>query len=137
MRPTASSLPLQLVVFFDKWWTLLFVIASVAIMAWKGIKYIYPEHYLGWDISFYFLYAIVVAFKLFFATKANKSSHMPSLAIFFILWIVVVVCNLYFILWQVYVVRADQILNAICFAFAFAELVLGIIIAFRICTLRI
>jgi hypothetical protein len=54
-----SSLPLQLLVYFNWHYTVFFFLINICLFTYKAVRLYYPSSYLGWDIVTIFLYLFV------------------------------------------------------------------------------
>ena len=98
-----SSLSLQILIFFNGVYQVLFFWATLAIFIWKGISLPYPQSKLGPEIFLLFAYEIVEACRLFVASKGNKTENVPNLIAFLVLSLFGVLANVYYAQFQVYV----------------------------------
>lgn len=88
-------------------------------------KFYYPGHYLGWDITIDFLYAIVEGTRLLLASKANKTASVYATIWSLVLGVPILVAHSYLITLQTYVLRVDVVLNSIAFILVGLEMIIG------------
>lgn len=81
IKPTLSSLPLQVMIYFDWHYSVLYFVLNVCIFTYKGIyksallcyfvistiavRYYYPPSILGWDFCTVFCFVFVQSARLF------------------------------------------------------------------------
>ena len=64
LKPTGSSLPLQMLIYFNWHFIVFYFFINLALFTFKAARYYYPGSYLGWDIVIIFLYALVEGTRL-------------------------------------------------------------------------
>ena len=77
-----SSLPLQILFFFNGWYDVAFTIAMSSLYAWKGSTLPYPDELrpmLGLEVAIVFLLAIIEYARIFLGTKGNKTEQSGPL----------------------------------------------------------
>lgn len=77
-----SSLPLQVLLFFNGWYDVAYIIAMSLLFAWKGTNLPYPDELrdmLGLEVAIIFLLAIIEYARIFMATKGNKTEQTGPL----------------------------------------------------------
>ena len=125
-----SSLPLQVLLYFNGWYDVVLVIIMFLLYIWKAAELPYPPEIRGTfalEIALVFGLAIIEYSRIFLGSRGNKTEQTGPLIWFFVLSLPAVIINMYFLLLQVYVTRADLILNAISIGFVCAELVLALL----------
>jgi len=127
-KQTQSSLPLQMLIYFNWHFIVFYFWLSLALLTFKAARYYYPSQYLGWDITIIFLYAIVEGTRLLFASKGNKTSQTGPLLISVILSLPIIVMHAYYIELQTYVLRVDVVINAIAFFMLGSEFIVSIFV---------
>ena len=128
-RAILSSLSLQIAIFFNGWFSLLFVLLSLALYVYKDVQYFYPKSGAAIEVSCVFLYALCETMRLFLASKGNKTEQINPLIASIVLAVPVIVAHVYFISLQTYVLRVDIIINAIGLVFVGIECLLGALAA--------
>lgn len=107
-----SSLPLQILFFFNGWYDAAFTIAMLALFAWKGSTLPYPDELrpmLGLEIAIVFLLAIIEYARIFLGTKGNKTEQTGPLLMSLVLSLPAMTAYVYFLRLQIYVTRADLV----------------------------
>eukprot|EP00742_Colponemidia_sp_Colp-10_P012143 GILJ01013590.1.p1 GENE.GILJ01013590.1~~GILJ01013590.1.p1 ORF type:complete len:141 (+),score=5.20 GILJ01013590.1:47-469(+) len=122
-----SSLPLQMFIYFHGWYSIFFFFVNILLFIYKGVGMPYPANNLGWEITFIFIYAVVQWIRLFLGSKGNKTEQSSSLAWFLGLSVPLILIHAFYMRLQIYVLRADTIINVASFIFLAAEVFLGII----------
>jgi len=127
-KVTQSSLPLQMLIYFNWHFVLFYFWINLALLTFKAARYYYPGSYLGWDIVIIFLYAIVEGTRLLFASKGNKTSQIAPLLTSIILTLPIIVMHAYYIELQTYVLRVDVVINSIAFFMLGSEFFISIFV---------
>jgi hypothetical protein len=127
IKQSQSSLPLQVLIFFNWHYLAFFFLLNLCLLTYKSINFYYPSDYLGWDITIDFLYAIVEACRLILASKANKTSQMSGMFWSLVLGCPIIVAHSYFIALQTYVLRVDVVINSVAFVIVGIEMIVGLI----------
>ena len=107
-----SSLPLQILFFFNGWYDVAFTIAMSSLYAWKGSTLPYPDELrpmLGLEVAIVFLLAIIEYARIFLGTKGNKTEQSGPLLMSLVLGVPAMIANVYFLRLQIYVTRADLV----------------------------
>lgn len=125
LKPSQSSLPLQILIHFNWHYIVFFFFLNLALFTYKSVKYYYQPYYLGWDITIDFLYAIVEGTRLLLASKANKTANVYATIWSLVLGVPILVVHSYFITLQTYVLRVDVVLNSIAFVIVGLQMIIG------------
>ena len=83
-----SSLPLQILFFFNGWYDVAYMIAMSLLFAWKGTNLPYPDELrdmLGLEVAIIFLLAIIEYARIFLGTKGNKTEQAGPLVMSLVL----------------------------------------------------
>mmetsp|Transcript_5158 Transcript_5158/g.12990 ORF Transcript_5158/g.12990 Transcript_5158/m.12990 type:complete len:145 (-) Transcript_5158:267-701(-) len=126
-----SSLPLQILLFFNRVWAFLWFVVILGVFIWKGVALPYPAGRLAPEIVLIFAYLFVENARLFFGSKGNKTENHMLIIAFIVLSLFSALANIYYIEFQIYVMRIDQIFNVISLIFIGIELLLSIIAIIR------
>ena len=130
MAPIRSSLPLQMLFFFNGWYDVLWVLVMLALYIWKSAELPYPPEISGalaLEITLVFVLAMLEYARLFLGSRGNKTEQTGPLLLFALLSAPALTINLYYLLLQVYVTRLDVIMNAISISLLCLELVLALL----------
>ncbi|KAL3897595.1 MAG: hypothetical protein SGCHY_003313 [Lobulomycetales sp.] len=120
-----SSLPLQILLYFDGILLVPYAIITLGMLAYKNIRLPYGPHVSGLEISAFLVLVILQINRLWLASRGNKCEKAIPLAFSLVLGLVCTVGALYFCLWQTYIYYLDWILNGLALSFLGLELVLG------------
>mmetsp|Transcript_3683 Transcript_3683/g.5414 ORF Transcript_3683/g.5414 Transcript_3683/m.5414 type:complete len:149 (+) Transcript_3683:115-561(+) len=126
-RNVLSSLPLQIILYFNTWYSITFFIMNVLLFSYKGWKYYYSTGTLIWEFVMIFLIALIDTARVFFASKGNKTEQLAPLVWSIAMSIPLLVGHSYFLRLQTYVLRFDVIINAVSVVFICVEFILSII----------
>eukprot|EP00741_Cyanophora_paradoxa_P014313 tig00020780_g13804.t1 len=121
-----SSLPLQILIYFNIWYAFIYFWLNVAIFIYKGTWLPYPPNTLGWEIAFIIVYAVVESCRLFLGSKGNKTEQVPPMVWFLLISAAIAFGNIYYIYLQIYVLRVDVVINAIHLFFVGSEVIFAI-----------
>eukprot|EP00744_Colponema_vietnamica_P023416 GILI01033856.1.p1 GENE.GILI01033856.1~~GILI01033856.1.p1 ORF type:complete len:141 (+),score=22.97 GILI01033856.1:126-548(+) len=122
-----SSLPLQIFIYFHRWFACLFLLVNIILFVYKGAVLPYPPNNFGWEITFIFFYAILQSIRLFLGSKGNKTEQTSSIGWFLGLTVPVILIHVFYLQAQIYVLRADIIINVMAIVWLAIETLLGLI----------
>ena len=74
-----SSLPLQMLVYFNWRFIIFFFFANLFLFTFKSLRYYYPDNLLGWELTTVFLYVFVEFTRLLLVSRGNKTNAQSSL----------------------------------------------------------
>ncbi|EOD40121.1 hypothetical protein EMIHUDRAFT_222967 [Emiliania huxleyi CCMP1516] len=117
-----SSLPLQILLFFNTIYVFVWAAAMLLLFAWKREL----RHYFGLEVTLVFVMFVCELARLFVGSRGNKLEQMRTLLLFVILTLPVALGSVYYLYLQIFVTRADLVLNAVSVAFEALELLLAI-----------
>mmetsp|Transcript_23105 Transcript_23105/g.54039 ORF Transcript_23105/g.54039 Transcript_23105/m.54039 type:complete len:144 (-) Transcript_23105:119-550(-) len=126
-QSSRSYLSLQVLIFFNGWFDLLFVVVEYLVFLWKGLSLPYPPHTLGLECGLVALWAILEWARGFLGSMGNKTEQVVPTAWFLLLTLLGVLGNLYLVHYQIYVTRLEFVINIISFVFLGLEFILGIL----------
>mmetsp|Transcript_3895 Transcript_3895/g.7849 ORF Transcript_3895/g.7849 Transcript_3895/m.7849 type:complete len:143 (+) Transcript_3895:981-1409(+) len=121
-----SSLPLQILLFFNTWYSLLWFTVNFALYIFKAYSYQFPYAAFEWEIVMLFLMAFIENARIFLASRGNKTEQIPPLVWSIALSIPMIVGYVYFLTMQTFVLRIDVITNTIALVFVSLELLFSI-----------
>jgi transmembrane protein 17 len=121
-----SSLPLQMMLFFNFYYLPIFFLSELVLMIYKGSKFVYPSYAYGLDISSLVFFAIGEQARLLLASQGNKKEELPTLVWSLGLAFPILIGLIYFVQLQTFVVRADVILNGIYLFFLTTEMLFSL-----------
>mmetsp|Transcript_702 Transcript_702/g.1153 ORF Transcript_702/g.1153 Transcript_702/m.1153 type:complete len:147 (+) Transcript_702:54-494(+) len=130
LKPTLSSLPLQILIHFNWHYGIILFVLYICLFTYKAVRYYYPGNILGWDFVTVFCYAMVESSRLFLATKGNKTSQLGPLTASMLLSLPIIVLHAYYMELQLYVLRAEVVLNAIAIFFVGVEFIVSFFVVF-------
>jgi len=123
-----SSLPLQIFLFLNIYYAIIFCVAELLLYIYKGTLLPYPDMgaTLGIEIFIIFLLAFFEGVRLFLGYKGNLAERTLSLVLSLVLGIPVLFINLFILLWQTYVLRIEAILVGIALVLLGLEIIFSI-----------
>ena len=127
---TLSNLPLQVLIYFNGWYDVVFVLAMFALYIWKGTQLPYDGFWwiFALEVCLVPVLGMVEYCRLFLASRGNKIERSGPLILSCILAPLSGVIFFYFLYLQVYVARADVILSGIGLGFIGLELLISLLV---------
>ncbi|CAM9183049.1 unnamed protein product [Ectocarpus fasciculatus] len=125
-RAILSSLPLEVLLYFNQWFSSCFFALTVCTYAYKGWRYYYPSWALELEVSLTILYGAVEMMRLFLASKGNKAEQINPLAMSLGLSVPVILLYAFSLALQTYVLRLDVIMAVIGLVFVGLEGLLSV-----------
>jgi transmembrane protein 216 len=108
-----STLPLQVLLYFHPYYWLLFYITAVVLLIYKAVVWPYPKDILAAEAVALSFLAVIDAGRLAVGHKGNLTQTRLPLLLFLLLSIPVIIGHVFFVSYQTYVMRLDQIINVI------------------------
>ncbi|OQR98713.1 hypothetical protein ACHHYP_08270 [Achlya hypogyna] len=128
-----SSLPLEVLLFFNRWFSHVYIAISAVVFVYKAMYLPYPPTgAFTWEVLFLGLYYLIDQVRIFQASKGNKTEQVFPLLTACLLTLPCVVSLSYYISLQTYVLRVDVVLNAIGLVFVGLESIFGPITTLRL-----
>ena len=108
-----SSLPLQILLYFDWYFSVFFGIVTIILLFYKTYGLPYPS--AVWELEFVFLLLFWAwqMIKIFLGSKGNKTEHATTTLFFVILNIPSIFAYVFFLRLQTYVLVLEVVINAI------------------------
>lgn len=128
-RQQLSSLPLQVLLFFSGWFDALYVLVALLEYIYKGSRLPYPANVLGLEIFGVLMVALIEPCRLLLASRGNKTESVLPLALNLGISLPLFGAYAYYLRYQAFVLRLDQVLNIIAIVLLAAEWLLGAITA--------
>jgi hypothetical protein len=125
-----SSLPLQVLMYFNAWYAFIFYILNYVLFIYKSLALPYPQNYLGGEVAGIVLMMLLEMTRLPLGYRGNKTEQSAPTLLFCLLTIGLGVGCAYFVALQTFVLFVDLILNGIYFVFLGLEIVLALFAAF-------
>jgi len=132
MVATFSNLPLQVLVYFNGWYDVVYVAIMLVLYIWKASALPYPGELggmLALEICLVLLLGVLEYCRLFLASRGNKTERPTPLLFSCVVALPCVYLFFYFIFQQIYVTRLDLILGLIGIVFLGLELIIGLLVA--------
>lgn len=126
-----SSLPLQVVVYFNGWYDLLYMLVMLALYVWKAYALPYPGALSGLltlEVCLVVLLAALEYSRLKLASRGNKTERAGPLIFSMLLAFPSGVLFAFFMLQQIYVLRVDLIMSTIGLVFIAIELLFSLLL---------
>ena len=124
---SASSLPLQVLLFFDGYYVNIVVVVEFFMMLFKTVVYHYRVTTMDSVSQFIFilLYCLLQQARLFIGSVGNKSEDVRSIQHFLVFSLFAIVAQGYFLTQQVLVLQLDVILMLFALILTFLETTYG------------
>ena len=120
-----SSLPLQVLLYFNGWFDVLFFVVTIALYIYKGNALPYPSGVLGLEIFGIIMIAFIEPCRLLLGSRGNKTETVTPLGWALGLSLPLFGAHAYYLRFQVFVLRIDQILNIFAISFLAIEFLLS------------
>ncbi|KXZ56115.1 hypothetical protein GPECTOR_2g998 [Gonium pectorale] len=118
-------------IYFGGWWDVVYYILNILVFVYKGVQLPYPNRNFAMEFSFSWLWILIEVPRLFLASKGNKTERTVPVIFSFILSMPLIAMYVYFIAFQTYVLKIDQLTNAIALIFMGIQMVFGILAMIR------
>ncbi|KAJ1629105.1 hypothetical protein T492DRAFT_1013096 [Pavlovales sp. CCMP2436] len=128
-QPMLSSLPLQVLLYFHGWFDVIYVVIVLLVYIFKGTRLPYPNDVLGLEIFGILCIAAIEPCRLLLASRGNKTETVTPIVWNVVLSLPLFGAYIYFLGYQVFVLRVDQVLNIIAIVFLAFEFLLSCITA--------
>ncbi|KAI9197283.1 uncharacterized protein BJ171DRAFT_585795 [Polychytrium aggregatum] len=124
--PQHSSLPLQIAIYFNQIFAIVYLVVALGFQIYKGYRLPYPSSVLGLEIFGLFALTGLELARLSFGSRGNKTEEPIPLMVFLGMTPVAMCGFLFYFLWQAYVLIFDVALNSVMLAFLAVEFFVGI-----------
>jgi len=125
-----SSLPLQILLYFNGWWDVLYTVIMLVLFIWKDNRLPYHDELqdlLGLEIGLVFALGLLEYARILLGSRGNKTEQAGPLIGCLLLSCPAIVANVYYLHLQIYVTRADVIVNSISLIFIGLEVFLALL----------
>eukprot|EP00735_Rhodelphis_limneticus_P008248 TRINITY_DN21106_c0_g1::TRINITY_DN21106_c0_g1_i1::g.23326::m.23326 TRINITY_DN21106_c0_g1::TRINITY_DN21106_c0_g1_i1::g.23326 ORF type:complete len:144 (-),score=-6.13,sp/Q9P0N5/TM216_HUMAN/37.23/6e-20,Transmemb_17/PF09799.4/2.4e-27,YMF19/PF02326.10/29,YMF19/PF02326.10/11 TRINITY_DN21106_c0_g1_i1:62-493(-) len=120
-----SSAPLQILIYFNGWYSPIYFILTLLMLIYKGNKFTYPSQPYGFEVAFIVIYVFIEYARLVIGSRGNRLEAVSSMLWFLLLSGPILFLHFYFLLMQTYVLRLDEVLGAIGVFFVGLQCLLG------------
>eukprot|EP00163_Fabomonas_tropica_P034036 TRINITY_DN9280_c0_g1_i1.p1 TRINITY_DN9280_c0_g1~~TRINITY_DN9280_c0_g1_i1.p1 ORF type:complete len:108 (+),score=17.28 TRINITY_DN9280_c0_g1_i1:152-475(+) len=102
--PILSSLPLQMLIFFNGYYDVIYILGTLFLLIYKRIQLPYPEGNT-WDIEFAYMFPFMAieVIRLYIGSKGNKTERRALMLWFIGLTAPCLGLMVYYIRYQTYV----------------------------------
>ncbi|KAJ1451367.1 hypothetical protein M885DRAFT_15956 [Pelagophyceae sp. CCMP2097] len=108
-----SSLPLQILLYFDAWFAGGFFVYNCFLFIYKASFFYYPPHTVWLEVVVNILLGLLQTARIFMSSKSNKTEMLRPMIWSLALTPAAVTAFTYFVYLQLYVLRVDVIVNSI------------------------
>mmetsp|Transcript_31286 Transcript_31286/g.56784 ORF Transcript_31286/g.56784 Transcript_31286/m.56784 type:complete len:147 (+) Transcript_31286:13-453(+) len=130
-RRVLTSLPFQIFIYFGGWWSFIYFVFNILAFVYKGVELPYPARNFKFEFAFSFVWVFLEAPRLLMLSKGNKTESASTVIAGFIIGLPLLAMYIYFIKFQTYVLKIDEITNAISIAFMGLQIIFGALASFR------
>jgi hypothetical protein len=121
-----TILPLQVVLHYRYYFLWLYYASAIVTIILKANLYMFPTTIVNWEIAVLVFHFLIEATRMILGNKGNKTNRRSMIVLFGLLSIPVVFGNVFFMFWQTYIFKYDEILNGISMCFLGMEFCLAI-----------
>ena len=125
-RQILSSLPLQILIYFNGWYCVAYFQIEALLFIYKDHHFYYPPDIMAWEASMLSMLAIMEVVRLFLASKGNKTESMRPMLWAILISFPIITGYVWFLRLQTYVMRLEIILAAIGLSFVGLEWILSL-----------
>ncbi|XP_064396929.1 transmembrane protein 216-like [Halichondria panicea] len=123
-----SSLPLQVVLYFNGWFLVLFYIAEMALLIYKATTSAsYPPGNLAAEVILLLILCLLDIIRIYYGAKGNLTERKLPLLLSLLFVPPLVGGYLYLTVWQTTIHRLEYVLLALGYTGLLLELVIGAI----------
>mmetsp|Transcript_19722 Transcript_19722/g.64116 ORF Transcript_19722/g.64116 Transcript_19722/m.64116 type:complete len:135 (+) Transcript_19722:102-506(+) len=122
-----AALALEVALYFGRWYVAFYWVLSLLVFVYKGTNLPYPDGVFGMELMYLFLLALVEPARLTLASQGNKTRVAFPLTLSLGLALPVLILHIYYLLWQTYILRIEQLLNGIALGLGTAQLLLSVL----------
>ena len=126
-----SNLPLQVLLYFNGWYDLLYTLVMLLLFIWKGTALPYPgplQGLLALEVCLVLLLAGMEYARVMLASRGNKAEQSGPLVFSLLIAFPAAYLFFYFLYQQVYVTRLDLILAWTGLGFIVLEMLLSMLV---------
>lgn len=126
-----SNLPLQVLIYFNGWYNVLYTVLMLLLFIWKGTALPYPGPLQGllWlEVCLVLLLAALEYSRLMLASQGNKTERAGPLIFSLLIAFPAAYLYFYFLYQQIYVTRLDLIVAIAGLGFIGVELLLSVLV---------
>lgn len=124
-RKILASLPLQISLYFDGYYTAVFVVLNVILLFYKSFKHSYSHSERALDSIVTLFWAFCDISRITLARKGNKCEDVYALFMQLGLSLPVILGHVFFYLWQTIVLDLDKVLSVVGLFFVCLEMILS------------
>lgn len=124
--PPKPSLPHQVLLYFNRWYTIIYFWVSLMLMQWKRKQFLYVNGAFGWETTMLVFVAIIDLARQELGSRGNKTGHGVLILWSLALAIPAITGYSFFLRLQSYVLQMDIILNAVGITFVSMEFIFGL-----------
>ena len=129
------QLPLQICIFVNSWYDVVYVVLMLCLFIWKGVELPYPGSLggmLAMEVCLVLVLAVLEWCRLFLASQGNKTERRLPLGFSMLLSIPCAFLFGYYVYMQVYVSRLDVILGTIGLSLLGIEFIFSVLLIFSL-----
>ncbi|CAM9092236.1 unnamed protein product [Chrysoparadoxa australica] len=128
-RSILSSLPLQIMVYFDYFFSGAWLALSLCLYIYKSYQFYYPSSAIGLEVCIVLLYGLIEYMRLFLTSKGNKTESIDPLGMGIVLSLPIMLVYVYMMSLQTYVLRLELVMAVMGLVFVGMECLLSLVTA--------
>ena len=113
--------------FFDKFYSWFLVLITAAMFAVKRSALSYPQGQFEIELLVLLYYIVLKYVHIQVGVRGNKIESKAELIVMMVLGVFCVFTNVYFLVWQTYIMWIELVLNLGAMGFTIAEMVMALI----------
>ncbi|XP_043915159.1 transmembrane protein 80 [Protopterus annectens] len=113
----SSSVPLQILFYLNMFYYIFYFLATLLMIIYKSTVFSYPDSNLAVDLALLFIMVLLEVIRLYMGVSGNLTEDKTALAASLILSFGSIILSVYFLVWQTYVLWADEIISIILLVF--------------------
>ena len=122
-----SILVLQALLYFDWWYTVLLITVCVVLDLFKLYALPYPQGFFSIEILILLIYLGLSFVRINYGMVGNRIESSKDILAMMFLSLFCVLCNVYFIWYQTYILSIDKLIQFIGAFFTLAECLIGLL----------
>ncbi|XP_071261284.1 transmembrane protein 80-like isoform X2 [Salvelinus alpinus] len=108
-----SSVPLQLLLYLTALYYVLYFLSTLCMIIYKSRVMSYPDDLLTQDVGLLFFMACLELLRLYCGVRGNLQETEGYMWANLAMTVATALLSVYFLVWQLYVMHADVIINAV------------------------
>ena len=125
---SGSLIYLQTLLYFDQYYTYLLFIGTLALNTFKLYAMPFPQGYWSIEILVLIIYLCISLTRISFGMIGNRIESAKNILGMIMLSIFSVLCNIFFMDRQTYILKVELVLHIVAIVFVGLEVLLGVLV---------